>query len=316
MCERLPDRTESLAAEDIFGRRRGDIILKGESMMEAGGKPLFACDTPPQRDPTPSPCEEDMKGYLKHLNGPSEMNRVNGRDELVSIQDEEEETMKNIEKAIDSSKGRLRNSANMSKAFKAVIKSGEGLVRKSELIQATLNSDESKDPSMIILLDPESCDPSNPHLEGVSTTSEESCSVEAMQNVGIVANRSMGFSTSMTAKQCAATLETILREMACKVSRYEEEEYGARHLIRLKASRQANSGRVVERKIRIMVTIREEDRIRTSVAFRRIAGIYSSRDSHIPLCADIRDRFQREWPAVVEALYIRLPGVPKAHLSM
>lgn len=205
----------------------------------------------------------------------------------------------------------------MSRAFRAVIKSGgEGLVRKSDIIRATLESDESKDPSMIILLDPSSCDPSLPQMEGVSTTSEESCSLETVASGSAVSSASVGFSTSMTAKQCAATLETLLREMNCKVSRCADSEYEMRDVVRLRAMRVPPGGRKTDRKIKILITIREEDHIRTSVSFKRMAGLYSSRDSHIPLCTDIRDRFQREWPAIVEALYIRLPNVPTRELNV
>lgn len=45
----------------------------------------------------------------------------------------------------------------MSRAFRAAIRSREGLVRKSALIKATLNNDESMDSSMIILPDLDSC---------------------------------------------------------------------------------------------------------------------------------------------------------------
>lgn len=217
----------------------------------------------------------------------------------------EEESVQNIAKAIDCSKGRLRKSANMSNAFKAVIKSGEGLVRRSELIQATLNSEQSKDPSIIILLDPDACDASNMG-GGVSDKSEES-SCERGRGKAIDSTCSLGFSTSMTARQCAATLETILRELSCKVVTHCD-DISSRALIKLRATRLANGGRKLDRKIRLMITIREEDDIRTSVAFRRVSGLYTSRDSHVPLCAEIRERFQKEWPAVVEALYIRLPN--------
>lgn len=197
----------------------------------------------------------------------------------------------------------------MNKAFTSVIKSGDGFLRKSEIIQQTLNSENSKDPSMIILLDPEANDPANIHVEGVSTASEESGSVETMKSVRVVPVQNFGFSTSMTARQCAATLETILRDMACRVCRYSDDTSSKGNTLRLKATRVANGARILDRKVKVMVTVKEEDHIRTSVSFRRIPTMYGSRDAHVPLCNEIRDRFQREWPAVVEALYIRVPNL-------
>lgn len=298
---------------------------------------------------------------------------------------DEEETLRNIAKAIDSSKGRLRNSVNMNKAFQAVIRSGDGLIRRSDLIQATLNSSDSKDASMIILLEPNSygngsngvssgetngrrmnirdentrdvngndddTDVNNDNrisndsnnrkchsrdknkhknkcakrnksgdtsggilgavkdMRRTNDTSAPSSSCTRRKDEG-----SVGFSTSMTAKQCAATLETLLREMECKVCRYGEEVDDGRFVIRLRTSRaigqtgaQLDGRKARDRKVRIIVIVREEDDIRTSVSFKRLGGFHASRDSHIPLCLEIRERFQREWPAVVEALYIRLP---------
>lgn len=306
--ERLPDRENSVVMEDVFGRRRGDIPVP-DDLLDTSRPNILACDTVDRMDDQDTTLREhDMQGYLRGL----ATGRQGGSDAEIAEEGQEELAIRNIVRALDSSKGRLRKSANMSRAFRAVVKSGgEGLIRKSDIIRATLESNESKDPSMIILLDPSSCDPSLPQMEGVSTTSEESCSVETVSSSNAVSSTAVGFSTSMTAKQCAATLETLLREMACKVSRCPDTEHGLREVLRLRVMRVPPGGRKMDRKIKIMITIREEDHIRTSVSFKRIAGLYSSRDSHIPLCTDIRDRFQREWPAIVEALYIRLPNVPK-----
>lgn len=371
---RLPDRTGRIAEEDVFGRRRGDFEKSSESMSTLSCKPALAYQdgedysNPPPRieadrsatiEEIPPPPTSRSKPPLAdsaihtdlyltsnnvELSSPTERSSQSSPPSNALVPVEEEETIRSIAKAIDSSKGRLRKSANMSRAFRAVIRSGDGFVRKSDLIQATLNSTESKDPSMIILLDPEACDSSTQTEsnkdgddmgdgdgrdggvdgmeggEGICSTSEESCSGDTLTSMGAgssaavaaaaTAGATVGFSTSMTAKQCAATLETILREMTCKVNRLGEETEGCRFTIRLRVSRSIREGRKkLERKTRVLVTIREEDRIRTSVSFRRLNGLYSSRESHIPLCKEIRERFQREWPAVVEALYIRLPTV-------
>lgn len=299
---RLPDRAHACGGEDVFGRRRGDV--------RSGRNDVFWRD-----DKTETVVSNDgavvedgsLKDELLSRYASEYRNNI-GDGQFEQGEEQEEESIKTIAMAIDSSKGKLRKSANMSRAFKAVIKSGEGWVRKSEVIQATMDSEERKDPSMIILLDPSSYDVANPHVEGVSTTSEESGSADTVPTSNSNTNASLGFSTSMTAKQCAATLETLLREMSCKVSRYPETEQGSREVIRLRVIRNSHGGRRMGRKTKIMVTVREEDHIRTSVSFRRLPGLYGSRDSHIPLCTDIRERFQREWPAVVEALYIRFPS--------
>lgn len=264
LLQRLPDRAGKGGDEDIFGRRRRDF-------RETWDSGVLAYEVN-KEEPQSSP----------------------------QVIEENEETVRSIVKAIDLSKGRLRRSANMSRAFKSVIRSGEGWVRKSELIQATLDSSESKDPSVIILLDPSSVDATKG-----STTSEDSI---ADDKPGEVSCKAIGFSTSMTAKQCAATLETLLREMMCRVHTIEDSIVSGHRLVRLKVVKIPPNSRRLERKVRVMVIIKEEDQIRTTVSFKRIGGLYSSRDSHLPLCADIRDKFQREWPAVVEALYIRLPN--------
>lgn len=306
MLCRLPDRTHVGGGEDVFGRRRGDFRASRNDVFWRG-------DLGDLRDTLVSANgavveDDNLKGELLSRYATEHRNNIDDA-QLEQGEEQEEETITTIAKAIDSSKGKLRRSANMSRAFKAVIKSGEGWVRKSEVIQATMDSDERKDPSMIILLDPSSYDATNPQVERASTTSEESASADTVaSNNNTNANASLGFSTSMTPKQCAATLETLLREMSCKVSRYPETDQGPREVLRLRVIRNSHGGRRLDRKTKIMVTVREEDHIRTSVAFRRLPGLYSSRDSHIPLCTDIRDRFQREWPAVVEALYIRLPN--------
>lgn len=315
---RLPDRADGIAEEDIFGRRRGDFVLQnGESLAQVSGRPVLACDAPAsKRHVSELRAGTRPKTAVPPASRTPPSRHALGRRDPKTNANDEDRTIENISRAIDSSRGRLRRSANMSKAFRAVIKSGEGFVRKSELVQATLNSEESKDPSVIILLHPESCDPRNTPAEGMSRTSDESGSADAANTANAIEQASVGFSTSMTAKQCAATLETILRDMSCNVSRYAEDRYGARGIIRLKATKLPDGAGLLDRKIRIMVTIREEDDIRTSVAFRRISGLYSSKDSHLPLCCEIRDRFQREWPAIVEALYIRLPNVRKSDSSM
>lgn len=320
MLCRLPDRGHVGGGEDVFGRRRGDFSGSLDSFLDAQKGGLLAGD---QRHPSSlhalprggsGALSRWRRGGGRGGGGGGGGGGGHGRAAALEERkenpaEEDEETLRHITKAIDSSKGRLRKSANMSRAFKAVIKSGEGWVRKSEIIQATMDSDDSKDPSMIILLDPGSCESGAPPGERVSTTSEESGSVEVLSNQGeVMASAPVGFSTSMTAKQCAATLETLLREMSCKVSRLPDTDRGSKDVVRLRVMRVPPGGRRMERKIKIMVTVREEDHIRTSVSFKRLGGLYSSRDSHIPLCTDIRDRFQREWPAVVEALYIRLPN--------
>lgn len=355
--KRLPDRTERIAGEDVFGRRRGDFIVKGESMTQARRQAVLACQDQivaveskrsrhvqiqqqqrekeklkqlsAQKAAQTSASQHVDDSTTNDINVSVPDNTQNGsqihgtdtplKKSVRTLSDlegtEEELTMKNIAKAMESSKGRLRKSANMSNAFRAVIRSGDGFVRKSDVVQARLNSGECKDASMIILLEPDCFDGvSRPGgVEGVSSASEESGSGETVgvdsKVSGMMAN--VGFSTSMTAKQCAATLETISREMSCKVSRHFAGDEDGQYVIRLRVSRCSVDGcRTLERKIRVQIIIREVDRIRTTVSFRRQNGIYVSRESHVPLCTEIRDRFQREWPAVVEALYIRIPAVP------
>lgn len=360
---RLPDRPERMVAEDIFGRRRGDIITNNECKIQSAAQSVLAYQneigidserarqvqmqqqekekeklkqlsaqkaansvspTPPDENPLGSnvrPFDTFANGssseipstekhrFPAHSDAIREIRKLSGSDKA-----EEEETMRKIAKELERSKGRLRKSANMSKAFRAVIRSGDGFVRKSDMIQATLNNGESKDASMIILLEPDCMDSNagSGFVEGVSSTSDESGSGDTTRSHGksTILGNGTGFSTSMTAKQCAATLETILREMACKVMRHSDGIEDGQHMIRLRVWRgSGDNGRRVDRKVRVLVVIREEDRIRTSVSFRRMGGICVGRESHVPLCAEIRDRFQREWPAVVEALYIRLPSM-------
>lgn len=226
--DRLPDRANSVAGEDVFGRRRGDFVRDVEMMLATNKEGALACEVDSVARDDETLREKDMKGYLRGLG------EKGGRSGEGDEEEDEEAAIRKIAKAIDSSKGRLRKSANMSRAFRAVIRSGEGLVRKSELIKATLNSDESKDPSMIILLDPDSCDPANSQLEGVSSTSDEAGSVDTVSSANAGPGATIGFSTSMTAKQCAATLETLLREMACKVSLYPGTEQEVRKVVRLR----------------------------------------------------------------------------------
>lgn len=340
---RLPDRTYRMGEEDVFGRRRGDFVYSGESMADSEGRPVLACyDDSEEVSSTAQnfPSQSNCNGVISN---PSNRADVNGNDSershsnlYYSTDDdrdskngetsEEEETLRSIAKAIDSSKGRLGKSANMSKAFRAVIRSGDGFVRKSDVIQATLNSNDSKDASMIILLEPDSYDSFSPtpQTEGdqSGTMQKELGSRDpSTYPNGSIRASSLGFSTSMTAKQCAATLETMLREMACKVTRCNGDMESGRCTLRLRVTRaivgsnahyeEGGRGKrrsKIDRKMRVIVTIREEDHIRTSVSFAKLGGLYSSRESHEPLCSEIRDRFQREWPAVVEALYIRLPS--------
>lgn len=360
--DRLPDRLERTAGEDVFGRRRGDLVIQGESLARSSGQPVLACQDEVGMDSKrtlqvqmqqqdkekdklrqlsaqqankrpisekidrPKPLQvrsvsafgSDTMSKRPPLGGKTRFSTRGGTmREIRRLSDmegvEEEETMKNIAKAMESSKGRLRKSANMSNAFRAVIRAGDGFVRKSDLIQATLNSGESKDASMIILLEPDCFDGSGTSgTEGISCISDESGSADIVRGGRKLPSlgTGIGFSTSMTAKQCAATLETILREMTCKVVRSSEGMEDGRYVIRLRLCRGFNDiGRMLDRKVRVLVIIREEDRIRTSVSFRRVGGLYASREAHVPLCTEIRDRFQREWPAVVEALYIRLPSM-------
>ncbi|KAI0564779.1 hypothetical protein FGB62_23g27 [Gracilaria domingensis] len=332
--QRLPDRSHSGTEEDVFGRRRRDFSLSSLSLPAVSSSHLLACDTDHVSYAASAAHPADEVGRkpstIKHSSSKSSSNRLVKEKqqhlldtpmtkpdrstkpplikEATTDEFDEQEAIRHITKAIDSSKGRLRKSANMSKAFTSVIRSGDGFLRKSELIQQTLNSEDSKDPSMIILLDPESCEPGPIRVEGASSASEESASVENMKSVHVVPPPNIGFSTSMTARQCAATLETILRDMACKVSRYADEEHGKNSVVRLKATRFSGGARLLDRKVKVLVTVREEDRIRTSVSFRRVSTMYGKREAHFPLCSEIRERFQREWPAVVEALYIRVPS--------
>eukprot|EP00178_Gracilaria_changii_P023351 TRINITY_DN70726_c0_g1_i1.p1 TRINITY_DN70726_c0_g1~~TRINITY_DN70726_c0_g1_i1.p1 ORF type:complete len:608 (-),score=94.52 TRINITY_DN70726_c0_g1_i1:566-2227(-) len=314
--QRLPDRSHPGCDEDVFGRRRRDFSLSSFSLPAVSSSQVLACDVDQvssiKHSSKPS-SERAMKEQKQHLlDTPIAKADRSSKPPLIkeATNDDfdEQEAIRHITRAIDSSKGRLRKSANMSKAFTSVIKSGDGFLRKSELIQQTLNSEDSKDPSMIILLDPESCEPNTIRVEGASSASEESGSVENMKSVHVVPPLNFGFSTSMTARQCAATLETILRDMACRVSRYTEEQNGKNNVVKLKATQVSGGARLLERKVKVLVTVREEDHIRTSVSFRRVATIYGNRDAHFPLCSEIRERFQREWPAVVEALYIRVPN--------
>lgn len=361
--KRLPDRTERIAGEDVFGRRRGDFIVKGESMTQSRQQAVLACqdqivvETKHSRhvqmqqqmrekeklkqlcaqqvaQPSVPNCQDisstndtTSSGASIGIRSASNVANTQGADsshrsvrKLSDLEGAEEElTMKNIAKAMECSKGRLRKSANMSNAFKAVIRSGDGFVRKSDVVQARLNSGECKDASMIILLEPDCFDAiPRPGNEGISSASEESGCGDLVsldnKSSGIMAN--VGFSTSMTAKQCAATLETISREMSCKVSRQSAGDEDGQYVIRLRVARCSVDGcRTLDRKIRVQIIIREVDKIRTTVSFRRQNGLYVSRESHVPLCTEIRDRFQREWPAVVEALYIRIPALPVAAKS-
>lgn len=282
---RLPDRERGLGGcevenggRDVFGRRRGDVAW--EESLER---------------PAANVVEEKPVANLEQSNP-----AVIGGGAARYLDDEDEETLRHIDRAITDSKGRLRRSANMSKAFRAVIRSGEGLVRRSELIQASVDCDDQKDPSMIILLD----EPQHP------VTDLESSNSDASQITGDSTSppATPGFSTSMTARQCAATLETILREMSCRVDRTAVETESSKQ-VKLRVVHEQPEARRGDRKIKVMVTVREEDHIRTSVSFKRIHTIYGTgtADAHVPLCEDIRARFQREWPRVVDALYIRLP---------
>ncbi|CAN8074631.1 unnamed protein product [Agarophyton chilense] len=327
--QRLPDRSHSGTEEDVFGRRRRDFSISSCSLPTVPSSGLLACDVDQTVDRRVNQSVDPRASTIRHssLKSSSDSRRAPEQPrfldtpivkpdrnhkpplmkEATTDDFDEQEAIRHITKAIGSSKGRLRKSANMSKAFTAVIRSGDGFLRKSELIQQTLNSEDSKDPSMIILLDPESCEPGSMRPEGASSASEESGSVENMKSVRVAAAPNIGFSTSMTARQCAATLETILRDMACKVSRYTEEDIGKSSTVKLRATRFGGGARLLDRKVKVLVTVREEDNIRTSVSFRRVSTMYGSRDGHFPLCSEIRERFQREWPAVVEALYIRVP---------
>lgn len=312
---RLPDRTNPIAEEDVFGRRRGDVKAQHDVSSETSLSSLLATDVIQRRSSPPHLAPpEGVNTVVEPYNARPALSERSAETVVGDL--EKEETIRGIAKAIESSKGRLSRSANMNKAFQAVIESGDGFVSKRQLVENILTTKDPKDPSMVILFEPDSAEHTNQGMDGrKGSNSEDTCSANTATSGTINPNACPGFSTSMTAKQCAATLETILREMACRVTRYTDEEHGARRIIRLKAVHIPIGTKRLDRKVKVMVIIREEDRIRTSVAFKRVNGIYSSRDSHVPLCGEIRRRFQREWPAMVEALYVRFPEKSISSLS-
>lgn len=142
---------------------------------------------------------------------------------------------------MDSSEGRLDKIVKMSKTFRSVIRSGEGFVRRNYDIQATLNGN-SRDASMLILLEPDSYDSfsTTPQTEGVQSTSlsEKSGSVDFISWAnGVGPTSSFVFSTSKTPKQIEATLESMLGEMDCKISRRSDEMESGRWTIQLLVTR-------------------------------------------------------------------------------
>lgn len=106
--------------------------------------------------------------------------------------------------------------------------------------------------------------------------------------------------------------------MACRVKRVPlcEDELalaptiGASH-VKLKVSRPGpRFGPPSQRKIKCHIVICEHDKLRTDVYLKRVHGMGIIPDSaaFATLADDIRWRFQREWPRLVDALYVRVPG--------
>lgn len=187
-----------------------------------------------------------------------------------------------IERALGETLGKLRGSRNMTRAFQKVVSSEDGSIRRSEVANASIASTEAKELLM-----------------------HEKTSAKRRPRSDLPF-----FSTTMTTVQCAATLETICREMACRVKRLSPERSGGRDcsVIKLRVVRPGPRFTTSSnRRIRALITIREEDSVRTVVFVRKLPGVIPDYASFLSLSEDIRNRFQREWPRVVDALYVRLP---------
>ncbi len=59
--------------------------------------------------------------------------------------------------------------------------------------------------------------------------------------------------------------------------------------------------------MKAVITICEEDKVRTDVYLKKVAGLLPDTAAFLSLSEDIRSRFQREWPRLVDALYMRSP---------
>lgn len=200
---------------------------------------------------------------------------------------DDEECAGAIERALGESFGRLRGSKNMTAAFAKVARSRDGTVRRSDVAAMAHAA-----------LTPPVHDPKE--LLVVEKGSRRKVRVEPPT-----------FSTTMTARQAAATLETICRDMRCKVKRVDETPAvggttGAG--VRLRVSRAGSRfGPPALRRVRAIIVITEHDKLRTDVHLRRAAGLIPDHAAFASLSDDIRARFQREWPRIVDALYVRVP---------
>lgn len=202
----------------------------------------------------------------------------------------DEESANAIERALADSFGRLRGSKNMTAAFAKVARSRDGTVRRSDvaaLAHAALQPPPGADPKELLVVE--------------KGSSRKKTRVEPPT-----------FSTTMTARQAAATLETICRDMRCKVKRVDEAAAptpgspGA--IVRLRVARSgARFGPPALRRVRAVIVIAEHDKLRTDVYLRRATGLLPDHAAFATLSDDIRARFQREWPRIVDALYVRVP---------
>lgn len=273
---RFPDRGGM--RPDVFGRRRGDEspapALAAElddcsaSMSRLG---LLATDqTVPDEDAHDDAAGEGEAGEGDH--SPLEASRA-------------------LERALGESWGRLHGSRNMTAAFARVARSPDGAVRRA----AVADPDFEPNPKELLRMQEKA---------------------GRRRSAPAIASEPPAFSTTMTARQAAATLETICREMACKVKRLFEDEVNG-SVITLRVTRPGpRFGRQELRRVRAIVCISEASAVRTDVRFRRVAAVEIIRApplrSEAPgfarLTGDIRTRFQREWPRLVDALYVRTPA--------
>ena len=96
------------------------------------------------------------------------------------------------------------------------------------------------------------------------------------------------FSTTMTARQAAATLETICQGMGCTVKRIDERSTHGVSVVKLRVTRAgARIGCRTLRSVRAHIVLAEHGTMRTDVYLRKRRGLFSDRSAFVTLSHDI-----------------------------
>lgn len=302
---RLPDRN-SLKI-DVFGRRRCVPDNGGEFSATLS---LPRANLRPEAQSLSSTTGSDNNSYL---DSDMESESTTTCSSLAPQEDDDPIAF-----------GPLATSLNMNKALDKTLRSKDGLVKRKDKfghgyrqplidkkqMAAAVNSLKPKTSSRDIKTHL-SLTKSSKFLSNMNNNSNNNHHHSTIQPAVPT------FSTTMSAKQAAATLETTCRDMSCRVKRVPNDEdtlslsAGLGTKVKLKISRPGpRFGAPNQRRVKAYIIIHEHDKLRTDVYLNKIPVQFGISDhaAFNALTDDIRWRFQREWPRLVDALYIRAPA--------